>query len=161
MRPALYLLQKIACFSRQSLRHKMMLCPEKRIVVKPWMVKLTINSNTRLRKVFQVNKNQMIILPYALYVATPTVQSAKQLLAPSKRFNASHLHSSFSPMLPSFPHLQIRFVLCPAQRLSYLFSFKDKIPKNLKSRVMYYFKCRCCSASCEGQKGQSFAHTSF
>ena len=58
----------------------------------------------------------------------------------------------------AFPHLQIRFVLCPAQRLSYFFSFKDKIPKNLKSCVMYHFKCRCCSASYEGQK-VSHLHT--
>ena len=52
----------------------------------------------------------------------------------------------------AFAHLQIRFVLCLTQRLSYFFSFKDKIPKGLKSCVVYYFKCRCCSASYLGQK---------
>ena len=51
----------------------------------------------------------------------------------------------------AFPHLQIRIVLRRTQRLSYFFSFKDKIFKGLKSCVVYYFKCRCCSASYVGQ----------
>ena len=50
-----------------------------------------------------------------------------------------------------FPHLQIRFVLRPTERLSYFFFFKDEIPKGLKSCVVYYFKCQCCSASYVGQ----------
>ena len=63
------------------------------------------------------------------------------------------IRTQFSRLCSSaFPHLQTRFVLRPTQRLSYFFSFKDKIPKGLKSCVVYYFNCRCCSASYVGQK---------
>ena len=51
----------------------------------------------------------------------------------------------------AYPHLNIRFVFRPTLRLSHLFSFKDKIPKALRSCVVYPFKCRCCSASYLGQ----------
>ena len=53
--------------------------------------------------------------------------------------------------LSAYPHLNIRFVFRPTLRLSHLFSFKDKIPKALRSCVVYSFKCRCCSASYLGQ----------
>jgi hypothetical protein len=51
----------------------------------------------------------------------------------------------------AFPHLDIRFVFRSTKRLSTFFSFKDKIPKALKSGVVYSFTCRCCSASYVGQ----------
>jgi hypothetical protein len=51
----------------------------------------------------------------------------------------------------AFPHLNIRFVFRPTLRLSHLFTFKDKIPKRLRSCVVYHFKCWCCSASYVGQ----------
>ena len=51
----------------------------------------------------------------------------------------------------AFPHLDIRFVFRSTKRLSTFFSLKDKIPKALKSGVVYSFKCRCCSASYVGQ----------
>jgi hypothetical protein len=51
----------------------------------------------------------------------------------------------------AFPHLNIRFVFRPTLRLSHLLTFKDKIPKGLRSCVVYHFKCRCCSASYVGQ----------
>ena len=47
----------------------------------------------------------------------------------------------------AFPHLDIRFVF----RISSFFPFKDKVPKFLRSGVVYSFKCRCCSASYVGQ----------
>ena len=36
------------------------------------------------------------------------------------------------------------------ERISF-FPFKDKVPKYLRSSVVYLFKCRCCSASYVGQ----------
>ena len=51
----------------------------------------------------------------------------------------------------AFPHLDIRFVFRSTKRLSTFFSFKDKIPKALKSGVVYSFMCRCCSTSYVGQ----------
>ena len=46
-----------------------------------------------------------------------------------------------------FPHLDITFVFRSSRRISSFFPFKDKVPKYLRSSVVYLFKCRCCSAS--------------
>ena len=51
----------------------------------------------------------------------------------------------------AYPHLNIRFVFRSSTRISSFFSFKDRIPKFLRSGVVYLFKCRCCSASYVGQ----------
>ena len=51
----------------------------------------------------------------------------------------------------AFPHLDIRFVFRSSRRISSFFSFKDKVPKYLRSSVVYLFKCRCCSALYVGQ----------
>ena len=51
----------------------------------------------------------------------------------------------------AFPHLDIRFVFRSSRRISSFFHFKDKVPKYLRSSVVYLFKCRCCSASYVGQ----------
>ena len=58
--------------------------------------------------------------------------------------------------IAAFPHLDIRFVLSflhfrSSRRISSEFLFKDKVPKYLRSSVVYFFKCRCCSASYVGQ----------
>ena len=47
----------------------------------------------------------------------------------------------------AYPHLNIRFVFRSSTRISSFFPFKDKVPKFLRSGVVYLFKCRCCSAS--------------
>ena len=41
----------------------------------------------------------------------------------------------------------IRFVFRSSTRISSFFPFKDKVPKLMRSGVVYLFKCRCCSAS--------------
>ena len=51
----------------------------------------------------------------------------------------------------AYPHLNIRFVFRSSTRISSFFPFKDKVPKFLRSGVVYLFKCRCCSASYVGQ----------
>ena len=51
----------------------------------------------------------------------------------------------------AYPHLNIRFVFRSSTRISSFFPLKDKVPKFLKSGVVYLFKCRCCSASYVGQ----------
>ena len=51
----------------------------------------------------------------------------------------------------AYPHLNIRFVFRLSTRISSFFPFKDKVPKFLRSGVVYLFKCRCCSASYVGQ----------
>ena len=51
----------------------------------------------------------------------------------------------------AYPHLNIRFVFRFSTRISSFFPFKDKVPKLMRSGVVYLFKCRCCSASYVGQ----------
>ena len=51
----------------------------------------------------------------------------------------------------AYPHLNILFVFRSSTRISSFFPFKDKVPKFLRSGVVYLFKCRCCSASYVGQ----------
>ena len=51
----------------------------------------------------------------------------------------------------AYPHLNIRFVFRSSTRISSFFPFKDKVPKLMRSGVVYLFKCRCCSASYVGQ----------
>ena len=51
----------------------------------------------------------------------------------------------------AYPHLNIRFVFRSSTRVSSFFLFKYRIPKFLRSGVVYLFKCRCCSASYVGQ----------
>ena len=50
-----------------------------------------------------------------------------------------------------YPHLKVRFVFRSSTHISSFFPFKDKVPKFLRSGVVYLFKCRCCSASYVGQ----------
>ena len=58
----------------------------------------------------------------------------------------------------AYPHLNIRFVFHSSPRISSLFPLKDKVPKFLKSGVVYLFKCQCCSTSYEGQT-KRYLHT--
>ena len=44
----------------------------------------------------------------------------------------------------AYPHLNIHFVFRSSTRISSFFPFKDKVPKFLRSGVVYLFKCRCC-----------------
>ena len=78
--------------------------------------------------------------------------------------NPKHLSSQFPRKSSIFAflspvHIPFRFALkshvCfvfrSSTRLSSFFPFKDKVPKFLRSGVVYLFKCRCCSASYVGQ----------
>ena len=47
---------------------------------------------------------------------------------------------------PAYPHIQLRCIFRPVKRLSSFFRFKDRIPLDLRSRVVYKFKCQCCDA---------------
>ena len=53
--------------------------------------------------------------------------------------------------IAAYPHVNIRFVFRSSTQISSFFPFKDKVPKFLRSGVIYLLKCRCCSASYVGQ----------
>ena len=51
----------------------------------------------------------------------------------------------------TFPHIKLRFVFRPSLRLAHFFPFKGRVPKSLKSCVVYSFKCQRCSSLYIGQ----------
>ncbi len=51
----------------------------------------------------------------------------------------------------AYPHISLRVVFRPSFRLSNFFPFKDKIPCELRSHVVYLYKCQCCGALYVGQ----------
>ena len=50
------------------------------------------------------------------------------------------LHKLFSS---AYPQVQLYVIFKPICRLS---NFKDRIPLNLRSHVVYQFECQCCNA---------------
>ena len=48
----------------------------------------------------------------------------------------------------SLPKCNIKVILKSTNDLSSLFRFKDAIPKELWSHLVYKFSCSCCSATC-------------
>ena len=83
-----------------------------------------------------------------IFEPKPVVHTApKKTVYFSLPFTGSH----FLQICNSVAHLNIRFVFRSSTRISSFFIFKDKVPKFLKSGVVYLFKCRCCSASYVGQ----------
>jgi hypothetical protein len=45
-----------------------------------------------------------------------------------------------------YPQVQLRLIFKPICRLSNFFHFKDRIPLNLRSHVVYQFECQCGNA---------------
>ena len=54
------------------------------------------------------------------------------------------------------PFCKVEVVFSSKNRLSSFFSFKDKVPKNLKSLVLYKFTCRNCNISYIGKSIRHF-----
>ena len=51
----------------------------------------------------------------------------------------------------AYPHISLRVVFRPSFRLSNFFPLKDKIPCELRSHVVYLYKCQRCGALYVGQ----------
>ena len=51
----------------------------------------------------------------------------------------------------AYPHIRICLVFQPRNRLANLFNFTDRIPKALRSCVVYGYTCQCCSTLYVGQ----------
>ena len=59
--------------------------------------------------------------------------------------------SRFAPRIHNlcsseFPRINVHFVFRPTKRLSRFFPAKDRIPKGLRSHVVYSFASQCCHA---------------
>ena len=50
-----------------------------------------------------------------------------------------------------FLDVKLNVIFKPGRRLSSFLSFKDVIPKFLRSHVVYKYKCQCCGALYSGQ----------
>ena len=85
----------------------------------------------------------------------PVLTAPKKIIYFCLPFTGIHslqIHTQISRLCnAAFPHLDIRFVFRSSRRISSFFPFKDKVPKYLRSSVVYLSKCRCCSASYVGQ----------
>ena len=58
------------------------------------------------------------------------------------------LHSYFAKSLPS---CNLKIIFKSTNRLSSLFNFKDVLPKELKSHLVYKFSCSSCNATYYGK----------
>ena len=56
----------------------------------------------------------------------------------------------------AYPHIRIRCIFRPMQRLSTFFRFIDRIPLSLRSRIVYKYKCQCCNALYVGETVRHF-----
>ena len=81
--------------------------------------------------------------------------AAKKIVHFSLPFTGTHslqIHTQISRLcIADFPHLNIRLIFRFPTQNSTFFQFKDKLPKYLRSSVVYSFTCRCYSASYVGQ----------
>ena len=89
-----------------------------------------------LNKIFEKAPTELIapkrVVIFSLpYTGLHSIQIRKQII---KLFSSA------------YPHIQLRCIFRPVQRLSSFFQFKDRIPLGLRSRVVYKFKCQCCDA---------------
>ena len=55
-----------------------------------------------------------------------------------------------------FPQLDLRVVFKPTHRLSSYFTFKDRVPLDVRSLVVYNYTCRGCNASYIGKTKRHF-----
>ena len=71
--------------------------------------------------------------------------------------HSSQIRNQINKLLSStYPHIQIRCIFRPMQRLSAFFRFKDRIPLSLRSRIVYKYKCQCCNALYVGETVRHF-----
>ena len=93
-----------------------------------------------LNNIFEPKPPPLSVLKKIVYFCLPSGSHSLQI-----RTQISGLCSA------AYPNLNVRFVFCSSTCLCSFFPFKDKVPKFLRSGVVYLFKCRCCSASYVGQ----------
>ena len=73
------------------------------------------------------------------YMGKPSFEIKRQLKTIISRF---------------YPHIQIRFIFTSKFTVGSLFRFKNKLPSQLLSSVIYEYKCGQCTSSYIGQTGK-------
>ena len=71
--------------------------------------------------------------------------------------HSSQVRNQINKLFSSaYPHIQIRCIFRPMQRLSDFFRFKDRVSLCLRSRIVYKYKCQCCNALYVGESVRHF-----
>ena len=117
--------------------------------------------NSRKRSLLMVILQHLLIVVSNHFLIKCITLEIKFILARKKviyfclPFTGHHglqIRSQLQKFLSSaYPHISICVVFRPSFRLSNFFPFEDKIPCELRSHVMYLYKCQCCGALYVGQ----------
>ena len=60
-----------------------------------------------------------------------------------------------------YPQVHLRVIIKPQKIMKNLFMFKDRVPKELQSSVVYKYVCSCCNASYIGKSKRQFQVRAF
>ena len=72
------------------------------------------------------------------------------------------LRNKLTKLLQEFyPQVHLRVIFRPKNIMKNLFKFKDKVPKELQSSVVYKYVCSCCNASYIGKSKRQFQVRAF
>ena len=83
----------------------------------------------------------------SMFLRKSFTSAVRSLAFTVSRF-ASRIHNLSSS---AFTHINIRFVFRPTKRLSHFFPVKDRLPKRLRSHMLYSFTCQWCHGLHERQ----------
>ena len=50
-----------------------------------------------------------------------------------------------------YPQVSVRVIFKPRRTIQSFFNFKDKVPKNMRSCIIYKYECSCCNATYYGR----------
>ena len=125
-----------------------------------YLKKLFVNNGCPeifLERCIRVSLNKLFSLP-----TRNSNMPDKTVINFSLPFTGSHslqIRTQIAKLCSSaFPHFTVRFIFQSGRRLSDFFSFKDRIPKLMRSRVIYKYSCQCCRVLYFGQTRRHF-HT--
>ena len=93
----------------------------------------------------------------------PTVKlqtCAKKQIFLSLPFTGKHgmqIRTKLSKLFRShFPQLELKVVFKPSHRLAHYFPFKDRVPLDVRSLIVYQYKCCGCNATYIGKTKRHF-----
>ena len=92
----------------------------------------------------------MLYVPKQIYLTAPKQELL--IILPFLGTMSSNLKQKLQTSIRnSLPQCNIKVILKLTKRLSALFRFKDVIPKELRSHLVYKFSCSSCNATYYGK----------
>ena len=94
---------------------------------------------------------------------TPTVSKLLiPIVLPYTGNHAIQIRQQLNKLFSSaYPQIQLRMIFKPICRLSNFFHFKDRIPQELRSHIVYQFTCQCCNALYLAKHADIYTHKSL